>query len=506
MEMMVYVSNVSKNIIFAQFMKRLLSTTAVYTFLALLQPVSSFLLLPLYTRYLSISDYSILSLMNNFILFVSLTSSLSLSSAVTTFYYNYRHNPYRLGKFIGNIISFASLINLGFLAVFILGGTALFDLVYKSDEVLFFPYGMIAVITGLEINITKPYELLLKNDQQVKMFAIFNLLGFFINVILQIYLVVYMQMGVTGSLIGRMISLTVLAGISLWKNRKDLVWKPDFRYIKKPLEFSVFYIPTLLINWLFSFGDRLVVDRLLDLKHVGIFSLLMTLVSLTELVFTSLGYVIQPFLFEAVYGREKDEAKARQLYKFYLYISMLVVSGSVLVIGNINLFFSKSDYLLIREYVFIGALSYFIFAISHIFFMNQFFNKNSKRILEINIISVILFLICSAVLTSLFGLWGTVYGALIGKIILLAIYYLRSGNILDKIPVKTILPPTIMFFLFLLCAEFLRFEFPYALQWIATLQFPVLCLLILGTNFTLFREAFRNYYPKVLRQTLRKGN
>ena len=67
-------------------LKRLFSDTLIYTVPAILSRSISFLLLPIYTRILSTSDYGIFDLIMVFGGFVNLTIPLEITQGIARFY------------------------------------------------------------------------------------------------------------------------------------------------------------------------------------------------------------------------------------------------------------------------------------------------------------------------------------------------------------------------------------------------------------------------------------
>jgi O-antigen/teichoic acid export membrane protein len=117
----------------------LITNASIYVLGTMLQRALSFLLIPLYTRYLTPSDYGIVGLAVAVSGILSMVIGLGIYGAITRYYYEYHDTPDRLHSYITT--------NFLFLAVFSIGVSFLLDqtggLVWPlitSGQVEFVPY------------------------------------------------------------------------------------------------------------------------------------------------------------------------------------------------------------------------------------------------------------------------------------------------------------------------------------------------------------------------------
>ena len=407
-----------------------LIATLVFTFLAFLLPALNFLLLPLYLQYLLPEEYGVLHLMNNVSALVMSIGALRINASVLTHYFDFTYNPERLKTYLGNILSFSFVLGLAFFILSAITGSFIFDLVFKSSSIPFYPYGILAVGIGLLWNFASPYFIFIKNEKAIFRYAWMYVLLVILNVGLQYFFIVITRTGVTGILWGKLISNGAMFFIVLYLSRDILFRKWNKYYLYRALQFSIPLLPFLLVNWFQVSGDRFVLERFLDLKSVGIYSLLITLVGLLPTLLNAVMSGIRPFLFEH-YGNGviKNKNKINELYQFFILSAVIGASGVVLLGTNIHYFTDNKDYLTILPYVTIIAVVFFIRCYLLLFSENLLYRKESKKISLLSILLAIVLLTGYLVLVPLYGIPGIIYAHLASNLVVASAFYFTAQKV-----------------------------------------------------------------------------
>ena len=144
---------------------KVLENSFFYIFSSLLVKAMGFLLLPIYTLFLTPDDYGITNLVMGFINVATFIVAFSLYSSVIRFYADYKENQTKLKKLYGTIISF----------VFISGVVSLIlGLVFRSLVVnLFFEglnlsYSFIAFLSLVFISLHTLHQSMLQGCNKVR--------------------------------------------------------------------------------------------------------------------------------------------------------------------------------------------------------------------------------------------------------------------------------------------------------------------------------------------------
>ncbi len=478
--------------------KQILVATIVYSSLSILQPLSNFILLPVYTTYFSESQYGTFSILNNLNIFFSILSGLSIVHAIIAFYTSYNDDKEALNKYVGNILAFTLYFNVGLLLLVSLGGTWLFGLIFK-EHIDFFPNGFLTVTYGLLTNVSLGYLFFLKYEKKVNRYALIGIIQFILSVLAQYVFIVFFKKGITGALLARMIVALVCFIIIMIYHYRYIFKRIDFEHnIKPSLKYSVYTIPSSIIYWLSSYGDRFLIERLINLKSLGIYSFLSTISSLTEMGFLALGSALQPFIFD--FFKTKDFTKTQHLYKLFLLLSACGASFIILVGSNLDLLIQNKGYLEMVKYLTVMTIGYLFSAIAFLIGLQIIYSKKSRYFIYIGIIVLITNLSLNAILIPIYGIWGTVISSVITKLaaaISTSYFAYRSFSMPMNKSNYTMLFMLIFFMIaFWVSAQlrYLSFNVSSILQFVSTILF----VLIIYKG--LIRQSFKEIVVSVRRK------
>ncbi|MEN0004764.1 MAG: hypothetical protein AAF798_11490 [Bacteroidota bacterium] len=388
-----------------------LSATLVFTLLNFLQPAVNVFLLPLYLQVLPAEEYAIYTFMNNLSSLIIIIGALRVSAAVITYYFDFSYNRQQLDAFMSTVTSFSLLAALSFFGASLLLGPFLFDWLFKDESLQFFPYGILAIGSGLLYVVFSPYLLFVKNEKRVGHFALLQVLLVALTVGLQVWLILGLRQGAFGALLAKLIAHSVLAVVILALVRKWLVLRwpspAHWLYLRKALYFSIPLLPFLIINWLNVFGDRFFVERYFDLTTLGTYGVLMTIAGMIPMALDAVINGIRPFLFDYFSkGIPQHQSAIDQLFQLYFAVMALAISGIILVGTNIGLITNNPDYLAIIPYLPVAALLYASRAYIFLFNQQLMYSKQTALISTLSIVLLILLALAFFTLIPRFGIWG----------------------------------------------------------------------------------------------------
>lgn len=403
-------------------MQKLYSSALLYTFLSFLQGFIGLLLQPLYVHYFSSSDYAVFSLLNNLGSILGVIATLSLGNTVFTFYYDYIDKPFEIGRFLGQIVG-CILITSGFsLLLLLLIGNNLFGFLFKDSAFKFYPDGIVAFLIGVFGNIMVPYMAVLRNEKNIRAFAILSIATVVLGLGFQWIAIAGMGAGVSGALIGRGLGNAIVILYVLYRMRHILSFRLKKTYLYAPLSYAVFLLLNNILEWISAYCDRFFIERWFDTHLLGNYSLLSTLITIIEMGYWAVTMAIQPFLFD--YLKTAQNKYIPDLYNFYLSVVVLIVAGVIFLITQLEHFISNTTYLIIKPYSFLYGLAYIFSALSNLFLLHFHYEKKSR----INFYRTSIMLCCSlalnAYLIPLYGLWAAIFAALIARLVtMLALLY-----------------------------------------------------------------------------------
>jgi O-antigen/teichoic acid export membrane protein len=244
---------------------------AIYALGVILNRAVSFIMIPIYTRCLTPADYGTVELLTMTIDVVSIIAGVGLSTAVYRFYYRYEGEKDRnsvistvsiLLILLYFITSSMGFLSSGVLSKLILGG---------GSENLFY-FRLIFMCFFLQAFIEIPLIFIRAQERPV-FFVLITTIKLALQLSLNIYFVVFKQMGIQGVLYSTLIS-SLIIGTWLIAYTFKVV---GLRFSKKlALSMMVFGAPLILSNlgdFILTFSDRYFLKAYSNLTEVGIYSL-----------------------------------------------------------------------------------------------------------------------------------------------------------------------------------------------------------------------------------------
>ncbi len=233
----------------------------------------SFVLIPVYTRYLTPGEYGVLALVLLFQALMARFYDLGLQNAVGRFYFDHTGEGAEegIGRMLFTtqvfLLLYGGLLSLGIVVL----ATPLSELLLHeaaSASLL----RIIAATLILEI-LAMPGLTLLRMEERSVAWVLLSSLRVLLTLVLNIYFVVVAGLGVQGILLGYAISAGVSAVAVLAITVKR--WVPRFRWeeLKKMLSFGLPFLPVLLGVLVIELSDRYLLEILRSVDEVGVYTL-----------------------------------------------------------------------------------------------------------------------------------------------------------------------------------------------------------------------------------------
>lgn len=468
--------------------KKIVSASVAYTLLTFLQPALSLLLQPFYLHWFTPEEYAILSLLGAYSSFASLISALGIGAAVYTFYFDYSRQPDELNQYTGQVLSFCLLTNTLFALVTFAGGNFLFSIVFSANTpIAFYPYGALATLTGMAVSITGTYIVFLRNGGQLLLYAIISVLVSVGAVAAQFVLVLGAGLGLEGALWGKMLGAVAGAALPFWLHRQFLNYQLNWQYLSGSLRFMLYATPNSLIGWFYSYFDRFMVERMLNLLSVSLYSILFVFTSTIEMAYLAVRSAITPYLFASQNTADKV-AESKIAHRFYFMFTILFSSVVVAVVCNLQLLTQNSAYYAVRECVFVFAAGYLISSVIDLVYVGYYREKKSKQLLALALVSVGLKIGLNYWLIPLYQIWGVVIASVITRCVLFLLLFAEPYRL------KPLADGVILLLLggMLAVMAFAHVGvvwLGYAVTWVGWLQLIVVMGLLAGTTLVQWRSS-----------------
>lgn len=292
-------------------MRRLASDTLIYGLGSVANQAVAFLLLPLYTRYLSPADYGTLALIGAAGSVLGLVATLGIHSGITRVYFLY-DAPDDRDAVVATGLVFGIAACVLTAAVLLLFADTLAPLLLDLPDgsryvrIAIFSYSLSALgMVGLSI---------LQIHQRPRAYVTCSLAGLVTSITLTIYLVAAAGRGVMGVLEGQLVGMIVQVSLSLLLSLPRLSPRLRRQPLREMLAFCVPLIPTNLAAWVLGLADRYALKEYGTFTDVGLYSLGYRFGSIFETLFMrpfSLAW--SPYLFSILDQPDHRKICARVL-------------------------------------------------------------------------------------------------------------------------------------------------------------------------------------------------
>jgi O-antigen/teichoic acid export membrane protein len=313
------------------YLRRLATTGAAYTAASIFSKVIAVALLPLYTRYLSPEDYGAAEILFAAVVTASIIVRFGLLEAILRFYYLPEEEPERVVK-----STFAGLFWLS-----TLGALILLPLAGPLSEALLDPKELPPGVSGAELVriaigglwVLTMWEFMLtlfRLDERARAFFTTTILNVLAAIALTVVLVVGLEEGARGLLVGSYASGGVFVLVLIALQWRRLSLRPDPALLRRLFRFGLPTMPAEVSLYALNFVDRLIIVRSLGLKEAGLYSLGVKFAQAVNVLVRGFQLAWPPLAYSI-----RDDGEARRVYAT---VVTLFVAGCAFVVTGMWLF------------------------------------------------------------------------------------------------------------------------------------------------------------------------
>jgi len=308
-------------------LKNLTRNSAIYTLSTFLQRALGFVMLPFYTdaRYLeSTASFGRYVVIYTFIAFMNVVYLYGLDSALMRFLFIGRHERKDLYKTAFG----ALLINSLLLSVLIwLLAPKLAVLLFGDPEYSFF-LKVSAGILFFDTMTNLPF-VLLRAEEKAGQYTLFRVLRFALELVLNVFFVLYLRQGVKGIL---------YANLSAAAVNWIILWPMQFNWLKGRftktglvdlLKFGLPMLPNGLAYLVIEVSDKYLMSWLLDMETVGMYGANYKFGSVLLLLVTAFRTAWMPFFLKVAGEPEAKRIYSKVLTMFTLVAVMVIVTAGM---------------------------------------------------------------------------------------------------------------------------------------------------------------------------------
>jgi O-antigen/teichoic acid export membrane protein len=311
------------------YLKRLASSLAAYQVADVVSKFIAVLLLPVYTRYLTTSQYGIVELLANGVIFVSILIRFGIIEAFLRFYFADADQD-RRDALVRRSAMFLLLTTT--LAAIVLAAAAapLSRLVLGHRDVTTFLIAVLGLWTFTNLELAYG---LLRVDERIRTYAIASLTNVALTITASLVLVVGFGDGARGLLIGNYGASTVVL-LALWFSMRHRLRRPERpaagERLSQLLHFGLPTMPAEISVYALNIFDRYYILHAKSTSLVGLYSVAIKLAGSVAFIVRAFQYAWPPLAYSI-----RDDAEASRLYglvtTYYVLVSGWVVAGLALL-------------------------------------------------------------------------------------------------------------------------------------------------------------------------------
>lgn len=405
------------------FSRKKILNASLWNFMGILLIRSiNYISIPIFTRLLSQNDLGIVSGYVSYIALIGIFVGFGLNTSIGVARISYT-GDYK--KFNASILNAAIYWFLLVCAVTNLTYSYIRPII--QIERFWMNYMLLAAFSGYVID---SYFKMNTIDYKFKMNTIIGLVNSLISLMLSVALIHLLADKVLGRLLGQYAFYFVISVIIICY----IVRYHPFKVDREALNFS---IPVGLPNMvhlasqtIMGQSDRVFILRWCDSSKVAIYTVAYTISSLVQVVWGAINEVWTPWLFRNL-KTEKYDAIVRYS-KIYLFLLSSVYAIVILICPELTVFLSTAEYVEVKSFSPIIALSsFFIFIYS--FLVNiEIYNRKNKYMAIATFVSTVTNIVGNIIFIPIYGYVAAAYTTLFSYFILMIMHYIILTYVIKK--------------------------------------------------------------------------
>ena len=400
--------------------KYLVKNVLLFSLSSFLQKLFAFLLVPIYTSYLTSGEYGIADLVSTTTSFLIPIFSLDIQDSILRFVMDSKYdNEEILSNFVYiNFVGFIMIVPI-MIIIYILNLTNL--------PLYFFIYCCILFIANTFQN---SFVMYCKGIEKVKSIVVSSTILSLSTILLNIVFLTVFRMGVHGYLLSMVIGYTVSTLyliISTKLHKQIKLKKKNKKVMKEMILYRTRLIFSVIAWWINNASDRYIITWILGVSASGIYAMSYRIPNIISIFY---GIFSQAWTISAIKEFDKNDEDGFIGNTYMIINALLCLLCSSIMIFNIIIckMLFLGDFFVAWKYT--PALLYAIVFYSNAMFLGNIFVavKDTKFISLSTIISAIINTILNIVLINILGVIGAAIATLVGyfSIYLMRIIFVRK--------------------------------------------------------------------------------
>ena len=377
-------------------------SVAVYTFSNFFSKGISFLLLFYFAHALTETDFGLLNLFSNGILFLMPFVSMGILQSANTEYF--KKDKKEFSHFFSSTLVMPMIVTLFAMGLFFIFRAQLQQR-YSFPTVFVVMIPLITLFNFLNEHLIN----MVRNSNDPMKYLFINIGRLLAEITLAVFFIGAMEWGWMGRVTGIFISYMMVAVYAFFyfKEQGFIVNGFSKKYLYDELLYSV---PIIVMQvGVFCMGSSagyFIEYFTHDFAQVGVFSIAATFGSIIIVLCTAMLQYTYPKVYSLLSEKKINYAAIRWHFLFYTGV-MLLGTGVVVIATPIayNVTLKQSYHAGLSYYIFI-CLGYFFWSISYFLYAFMLYNKEKRKLLAASLLSVLISVVSHTLFIKHYGAYG----------------------------------------------------------------------------------------------------
>ncbi|MYL69835.1 oligosaccharide flippase family protein [Halobacillus litoralis] len=404
---------------------KFLKNSVLYTVGSMMTPLLGFIMLPVYTNYLSPSEYGVMTTVQTLVGMLQVFLLLSLHGAVTRFYYDYLEDLKQQKEYLGSIFLFVVFFSTLAASILLLFNQFIGAMLFNEIPTYPFYFYMIG-LSWLSALFALPMALI-RAQEKAGFFVTVNIAKAVLIMLLSIYLIVFKGLGAESALLSQLIVTALVVLFLFIKQSQYLKISLKVKHIKYSLLFSLPLLPHVASGWIIKSSDRIILEKFVALEELGVYALAAQVSMVLALFYQSVNNALVPRY--TMLRKENKEKEAEKLLKIFLIviISFGVLSIPIAMLGAYLL--SSDAYNRAIWLIPFLIIAQIIKGLYYVPVAGLFYIKETKSIATSSSVAAVINLVINFLLIPIIGIYGAIISTVTAELIRIALIYRAKSTL-----------------------------------------------------------------------------
>jgi O-antigen/teichoic acid export membrane protein len=377
-------------------------SVAVYTISNFASKGISFLLLFYFANVLTETDFGLLNLFSNGILFLMPFVSMGILQSVNTEYF--KKDKKEFGDFFSTTLIMPMVITLLAMSVFFIYRQQLQQR-YSFPSVFVVMIPLITLFNFLNEHLIN----MVRNSGDPVKYLFINIGRLLAEITLAVFFVGAMEWGWMGRVTGMFVSYLIVAGYAIFYFREQGFLTKTFsrKYLYDELIFSVPVIVMQVGIFLMGSSAGYFIEYFThDFAAVGVFSIASAFGSVILVLCTALLQYTLPKIYSALSQNQVNYNAIRWQFMFYAGVMLLGTGMLIIATPFVYRHMLSPVYSQGLSYYFYICIGYFFWSISYFLYSFILYRKEKRKLLTISVLSAVVSIVSHSMFAKYYGAYG----------------------------------------------------------------------------------------------------